>query len=65
MPTHGDGTVATAPPRTSRRGGAFFNEDMTVDKDKLLDELVGLIDAIDKMGAPGPTDAGKNDKEEK
>lgn len=38
---------------------------MTVDKDKLLDELAELIDAIDKMGAPRPTDGGQNDKEEK
>lgn len=29
---------------------------MTVDKDKLLDNLAELIDAIDKMGVRKPTD---------
>lgn len=56
MPTPGGGTVATAPPQSMRRGGAFINESMTVDKDKLLDNLAELIDAIDKMGVRKPTD---------
>lgn len=32
---------------------------MTVDKDKFLDNLAELIDAIDKMGAQKPTDEGR------